>query len=177
MKKNIVRGFTLIELLVVIGIIGILAAVVLVAVNPGRQFAQARDTQRRSDLLQITNAIYQFAAEHDGNLPDTDGVDATSNFPQTPTCIGNGTSTCATNAGDGGTYAGCSGMTSFNLAAATDEAGTEIIAPTYIADVPTDPSGGTVADTGYCISVDTTTGRVTASALGELPVAAVTVER
>lgn len=62
-------GFTLIELLVVIGIIGILAAVVLVAVNPGRQFAQARDTQRRSDLYGLTNAIYQYAVENNGNVP------------------------------------------------------------------------------------------------------------
>jgi prepilin-type N-terminal cleavage/methylation domain-containing protein len=63
------HGFTLIELLVVIGIIGILAAVVLVAVNPGRQFAQARDTQRRSDLYGLTNAIYQYAVENNGNVP------------------------------------------------------------------------------------------------------------
>ncbi len=63
------KGFTLIELLVVIGIIGILAAIVLVAVNPGRQFAQARDTQRRADLYSITNAIYQYATENNGNLP------------------------------------------------------------------------------------------------------------
>lgn len=62
-------GFTLIELLVVIGIIGILAAVVLVAVNPGRQFAASRDTQRRSDLYGLTNAIYQYAVENNGNIP------------------------------------------------------------------------------------------------------------
>ncbi len=62
------KGFTLIELLVVIGVIGILAAVVLVAVNPQRQFANARDAQRRSDLYSLTNAIYQYAAEHSGNI-------------------------------------------------------------------------------------------------------------
>lgn len=63
------KGFTLIELLVVIGIIGILAAVVIVAVNPARQFASARDTQRRADLYSITNAVYQYATENNGNLP------------------------------------------------------------------------------------------------------------
>jgi prepilin-type N-terminal cleavage/methylation domain-containing protein len=74
------KGFTLIELLVVIGIIGILAAVVLVAVNPGRQFASARDTQRRADLYSITNAVYQYATENDGSLPSV--------ITTAPACIG-----------------------------------------------------------------------------------------
>jgi prepilin-type N-terminal cleavage/methylation domain-containing protein len=150
------KGFTLIELLVVIGIIGILAAIVLIAVNPGRQFAQARDTQRKSDLLSITNAVYQFAAEHNGDLPDTDGNDAASNFPIAATCIGTG--------------AGC-----FNLAAATDEAGTEVIVPTYIAAIPLDPATGTAADTGYTIMQDGN-GRLVAAAVGELELA-ITVSR
>lgn len=71
MKHKLARiqGFTLIELLVVIGIITILTAAVLIAVNPARQFSSARDAQRRADLNGITNAIYQYATENNGNLP------------------------------------------------------------------------------------------------------------
>ena len=77
-KIRLLPGFTLIELLVVIGIIGILAAVVLVAVNPGRQFASGRDTQRRANLYSITNAVYQYAAEKNGNLPTVITTTATN---------------------------------------------------------------------------------------------------
>ena len=72
MNKNIKklnaggRGFTLIELLVVIGIIAILAAIVIVAINPSRQFAQARNTQRESNVASILNAIGQNIADHKG---------------------------------------------------------------------------------------------------------------
>ena len=68
-KLSFSSGFTLIELLVVIGIIGILATVVLVAINPGRQFASARDSQRRSDIYSIVNAIYQYSVENNGIVP------------------------------------------------------------------------------------------------------------
>jgi len=62
-------GFTLIELLVVIGILAILLAITLIGINPARQFGQANNTRRRSDVLQILNAIHQYAAEHNGQLP------------------------------------------------------------------------------------------------------------
>ncbi len=63
------KGFTLIELLVVIGILAILLAITLIAINPARQFGQANNTRRRSDILQVLNAIHQYVAENKGQLP------------------------------------------------------------------------------------------------------------
>src|SRR5258708_912317 len=63
------RGFSLIELLVVIGILAVLLAITLIAINPARQFSQANDTKRRSDVNAILNAIDQYAADNKGNLP------------------------------------------------------------------------------------------------------------
>ncbi len=73
---NAKRGFTLIELLVVIGVLTILLAIVLIAINPARQFAQANDTQRRSDVNAILNAVHQYAADNKGLLPS--GIPTTS---------------------------------------------------------------------------------------------------
>lgn len=57
------KGFTLIELLVVIGILAVLLAIVLIAINPARQFEQANDTQRSSDVNAILNAVHQYMAD------------------------------------------------------------------------------------------------------------------
>lgn len=63
------KGFTLIELLVVIGILAILLSIVLIAINPARQFGQANNAKRRSDVTQILNAIGAYSADHKGTLP------------------------------------------------------------------------------------------------------------
>jgi prepilin-type N-terminal cleavage/methylation domain-containing protein len=56
MQKN-KKGFTLIELLIVIGILAVLATITVLVLNPAQLFAQARDSQRLSDLASIRSAI------------------------------------------------------------------------------------------------------------------------
>ncbi len=67
-------GFTLIEILLVMGIIAILAAVVIVAINPARQFAQARNSQRTSNVFSILNAVSQNTADNSGVFNCAAGV-------------------------------------------------------------------------------------------------------
>ena len=52
-RKKLFRGFTLIELLIVIAILGILAAAVLVAVNPKKRQDQAKDANIKADVGSI----------------------------------------------------------------------------------------------------------------------------
>jgi len=62
------KGFTLIEILVVIGLIAILAAVVLIAINPARQFALGRNSQRTSNVNAILNTIGQNLVDNKGTF-------------------------------------------------------------------------------------------------------------
>lgn len=126
-KQSKQSGFTLIEILVVIGIIAILAAVVIVALNPARQFAQARNSQRSSNVNTILNGVTQRMVDNKGVWSATCGA-STVPLPSSYTNIG-------------------SGATFVNL--------DPCLVSTYLVSIPYDPSGGTAASTGYHIYQDT----------------------
>jgi prepilin-type N-terminal cleavage/methylation domain-containing protein len=69
LKNKLQSGFTLIELLVVIGILAVLLAITLIAINPAKQFSQANNTKRRSDVSAILNAVNQYMSDNKGALP------------------------------------------------------------------------------------------------------------
>lgn len=140
------QGFTLIEILVVIGIIAVLAAIVIIAINPARQFAQSRNSQRGANAQTILDGIGQ-------RLADNKGVFA-GGTPNCPTLTAN-TVYSITNT---------SGASNIDLSCLT---------PTYIPTaLPFDPSvagahwtSATDYDTKYSVEVDAN-GRFTVSAPG-----------
>jgi len=141
------KGFTLIEILVVIGIIGILATVVLVAVNPNRQFKQARDSQRVANVNTILNGLGQNIADHEGNL-----VCAGTKIDLATDTVFNLSSAGGTN--------------DFNIA--------DCLIPDYISKLPYDPKNedghfvdNDDFDTGYTLTKDSN-NRFVVTAVGEI---------
>lgn len=70
------KGFTLIELLIVIAILGTLAVVVLLALNPVQQLAAARDGGRSTTLSQLGHAVEAHATAT-GGAYNADGAAGT----------------------------------------------------------------------------------------------------
>jgi len=130
------RGFTLLEMLLVVALIAILASIVILAINPGKQLAEARNAQRRSDVNTILNAVYQYSIDNNGTLP--------SAIPTT-----SGVTICQSNAFD------CSGL--IELPELTEN-------QSYLTDIPHDPNSACLtANTCYEI-YKSANGRVTVEA-------------
>jgi len=136
-------GFTLIEILVVIGLIALLAAVVIIAINPARQFAQGRNAQRVSNVNAILNAIGQNIADNKGVFTCGVSFSADKKFIK-------------------------SGADEYDIRSC--------IVPTYISELPVDPTDGIACadsacgdgyDTKYTVVQDAN-GRVTVCAPNSL---------
>jgi len=91
------HGFTLIELLIVVGIIAILAAAVVIAVNPGGQFAGARDATRELHINNLYNALLSYKISNGGNwgvltneITDNLTEICNTNLDSVPDCSGLG---------------------------------------------------------------------------------------
>jgi type IV pilus assembly protein PilA len=69
------KGFTLIEVLLVVIIISVLTAIVLVAINPARQIAQANNSKRAADVTTILNAVSEYVVDNGGELPPSEEDD------------------------------------------------------------------------------------------------------
>lgn len=91
------RSFTLIELLVVIAIIAVLAAVVILTLNPGELLKQSRDSNRVSDIDSLNHALNLYLADVSSavsfgtantvyvSLPDSSATCANLGLPTLPT--------------------------------------------------------------------------------------------
>lgn len=130
-------GFTLIEVLLVVAIIALLAGIVILAINPNRQLAQSKNSERSADVNTILNAVYEYSIDNDGELPSSvSGLTA-----NTPTEI------CKT----GGT---CTGLVDLGVLTSSE---------TYLTSVPTDPTGESTNGAGYEIE-RSSNNRITVSA-------------
>jgi len=65
-----IPGFTLVELLIVIGILAVLMAITIIAINPVQQLQNSRNAQRQSDVASILDSVSQYEATT-GKLPPT----------------------------------------------------------------------------------------------------------
>lgn len=118
------HGFTILELILVVGMLAIIAAIVITAINPTSQLSATRDTKRVQEIRELKNALEQYII--DGN--SVAGV---------PTGITNAEEICQNSVSE----AGCTG-TGFYLG---------FLTPNYIVDIPNDPTETGSILTGYYI--------------------------
>jgi len=105
-KKNL-GGFTLVELLIVIAILAVLAAAVVIVLNPAELLAQARDGERSQDIKTLGDALAILVVDNSSvslgtyktvyiSIPDTSSTCA--NITDLPTLPSGWTYNCVTEA-------------------------------------------------------------------------------
>lgn len=112
-------GFTLLEILLVVAGIAILAGIVILAINPGKQLGETRNAQRKVDVNTILNAVYQYSLDTNGTLP------ASVTGTQTEVCKTGGT---------------CTGLIDLTVLTTNEK---------YLTAIPSDPTGSSTNGAGY----------------------------
>ncbi len=142
-QKSSRSGFTLLEVLLVVAIIAVLAGIVIVAINPAKQLADSRNSQRKSDVNTILSATYQYMIDNAGNIPTGIAESASCDTPAT-------NEICKTGA------ASCTGLVDMSDLTAGEK---------YLVSLPSDPSNpaANVNGTGYFIA-KSVNGRLTVCA-------------
>jgi len=139
------QGFTLIELLIVIAIVGILAAAVLVAVDPVKRIQDARDAHRWSETNAILNAVLNKQVD-DRALFAAASMAANSMYvigttvPAPAACAAVGT-ICPALAGASMPSGFSMPATGCNLDISGNGGVGNPLMPNYIAAIPSDPRG------------------------------------
>jgi prepilin-type N-terminal cleavage/methylation domain-containing protein len=158
-------GFTLIELLVVIGILAILLAITLIAINPNKHFQDVRDTQRSSNVGAILDSIYEYESSNNGNQPPAvAGVTATpvplADVPaaQVATSTTFSTPDLTFTGLSGNTVTGAVGSVTVTGCSAGGDNGTFPLVSGTATQIVVNDAGGVAAATGC--SVANWTGRV-----------------
>ena len=85
------NGFTIIEVMIVLAIAGLIMLIVFLAV-PSLQMS-SRNTQRKSDVAAVLNAVGQYETNNGGSLPPTGGFSVSGG---TLTVSGGGTTASST---------------------------------------------------------------------------------
>ena len=78
MKQASQKAFTIVEILVVVVILGIISALVLLAINPAKKINLSKDARVKSDISQIVNSLQTYYANplSDAKYPSApDGLD------------------------------------------------------------------------------------------------------
>jgi prepilin-type N-terminal cleavage/methylation domain-containing protein len=145
-KRSAQKGFTLLEVLLVVAIIAILAGIVIIAINPGKNLGDTRNSQRSADVNTILNGTYQYILDNNGNLPAVGARTGAVVISTTPTEVCNATASA------------CTGLV--DLAVLTTNG-------KYLVAIPKDPqcpTGCNANGTGYTIAKDAN-GRLVVAAM------------